>query len=147
MIISIIILSWNNNKHLNNCLKSIINQKNINEIKLEIIVVDNGSTETINFDNDFSPKLIKLARNLGFSEGMNIGYRNSSGDFVLMLNQDVVLDENYINKGLEIFLKNPRIAWAGGPVYKIQNEICTNKLEHSGYFLKKDFNLLFQKIL
>ena len=80
------------------CLNSLMPQTNKN---FEIIVVDNGST-------DGSPKylikkfpkinLIQNKKNLGYAEGNNIGVKNAKGSFILILNNDVVLDKNFLKE-------------------------------------------------
>ncbi len=99
MDFSIIIVNYNSDELLYNCVNSIIN--NINKIEFEIIVVDNSST-----DNSFTIcktitdkrlKLIESGGNLGFARANNLGVKESSGRILHFLNPDTELDENMVN--------------------------------------------------
>jgi len=75
---------------------------------LVLIVVDNGSTDgsadklrskldSVNSNSNINWKLEMLPANTGFAQGMNRGIDYSSGDYILTLNQDVVMDPDYIS--------------------------------------------------
>ena len=75
--------------------------KHIKDIELEIIIVDNNSNqlETLEYldildkeDNNF--KIVKLARNGGYSTAMNIGINYASNEFVLTHDNDIFVDVN-----------------------------------------------------
>ncbi|MCJ7804155.1 glycosyltransferase, partial [Patescibacteria group bacterium] len=93
--ISIIILSWNTKDLLKKCLKSI-------PFYAEIIIVDNGSTDgTIHFLNSLkwpNLKFIKNKSNLGFAKGNNQGIKAASGDLIMLLNSDTVVEKKTIEK-------------------------------------------------
>jgi len=83
--ISVIVVSFNTSKLLDTCL-TLLEAQRLGEYTMEIIVVDNGST-------DGSPdtvkkkhpdiKLVKLDENKGFAAANNIGIRVSAGRFIL----------------------------------------------------------------
>jgi len=79
-------------EHLRDCLESIQTQLHQD---CELIVVDNhsqdGSADWI-AENYPDIHLIRSEKNLGFSGGMNLGIRNAGGRYLLLLNQDIVLD-------------------------------------------------------
>jgi GT2 family glycosyltransferase len=58
--------------------------------KLEILVVDNGSTDgSAQLESEFpNARFIRLPRNFGLTKAMNIGVRASTGEFVLFLHED-----------------------------------------------------------
>lgn len=98
--------------------------KHIKDIKLEIIIVDNNSTQietlkaldVLEKEND-NVKTIKLARNGGYSTAMNIGMSYASYEFVLTFDNDVFVDDSanvhfvkmydLIEKNLEYGLISP----------------------------------------
>lgn len=100
MKISIIILSWNTKKLLRDCLKSLYTL-DPKPYTLELIVVDNGST-------DGSPemvakefkkvKLIRNKKNLGFAKGNNQGIKAAKGNYIMLLNSDTVIHKGAIKK-------------------------------------------------
>lgn len=99
-LISIIIVNWNGKNNLKDCFGSLFK---INYISYEVIVVDNGSKDgSVNYIKGVQKKhknviLIENSTNLGFAEGNNVGYTNySKGELVLLLNNDAIVDENFL---------------------------------------------------
>lgn len=89
MDLSIIIVSWNVKDKLNKCLSHLfLSQTNF---KFEIFVVDNGSSDgsAEMVAKDFPEvKLIRNDGNLGFAKANNQAFRQSVGEFILLLNPD-----------------------------------------------------------
>jgi hypothetical protein len=110
---SVIIVSWNVADSLERCIKSVLNTKYPD---LEIIVVDNASTDnSLQVIRKFrSIKLIKNLRNVGFPKSVNIGLRQSKGDYLAVLNPDTIVPENFFTSALRFFKDNPE-AWLMGP--------------------------------
>jgi len=94
MDLSIIFVNWNSVAFLRECLKSIYARPPA--FSLEVIVVDNDSPDKVIhvIRQDFPDvRIIESKVNLGFAGANNLGYRNSSGEFLLFLNPDTeVLD-------------------------------------------------------
>src|SRR4051795_2363519 len=92
--VSICIVSWNIKDLLRDCLNSL--KGNAGDVRYETIVVDNasadGSADMVRAEFPWV-KLIEPHANLGFGRANNLGYKNSTGRWVLLLNPDtVVLD-------------------------------------------------------
>ena len=95
-LISVVILNWNGEQILENCLLSLQGQT---YRPLEIIVVDNASTDnSVSLVKAKFPhvRLIVNERNLGFGGGNNIGIRVSRGRYVMILNNDAWLEPGCI---------------------------------------------------
>jgi GT2 family glycosyltransferase len=92
--ISIIIPVYNAWMFTKQCLEDL---DNLPKDLVEIIVVDNGSSdETINL----MPKgimVIKNSSNEGFAKACNKGFENSSGEYVIFLNNDIKVQSNKVN--------------------------------------------------
>jgi|SaaInlStandDraft_3_1057020.scaffolds.fasta_scaffold13077_3 GT2 family glycosyltransferase len=95
--ISIIIVTYNSESVIKECLESIKQYNDIGD-KLEVIIVDNSpifNIETfvndLNIDLDI--QLIHNPKNGGFGQGNNIGAKASSGDLLFILNPDTILVE------------------------------------------------------
>lgn len=93
--VSIIILNYNGAELTSNCLDSIYKQDYKN---FEIIIVDNGSTESTDKITKNFPgiKLIKSKVNLGYAEGNNLGFKRSKGELILFLNNDTIVSKNFL---------------------------------------------------
>ena len=102
--LSIIILNFNTYALTCACIRSIYNS-NLEDIDLEIILVDNGSTEeqSVPFTQIF-PKVVyvKSNDNLGFAKGNNLGISHASKTYILFLNSDtIVVDQDVFIKCLD----------------------------------------------
>ncbi|MFA5070133.1 MAG: glycosyltransferase family 2 protein [Patescibacteria group bacterium] len=115
--LSVIIVSWNTGRLIENCLKSIY--KTVSHIDFEIIVIDNNSSDNTvqmiekNFPNII---LIKNNSNLGFASANNQGIARAKGDFLLLLNPDTILLSNSIPPSLEELKKDHKIAVLGAKI-------------------------------
>ena len=104
-LISIIILNYNAGNLLLECVKSIINS---NYKKLEIIIVDNVSKDNSHkiCKKKFTDIiLIENKKNLGYCGGNNIGIEQANGEFIVILNPDVIVESNWLNELLIAFRK------------------------------------------
>lgn len=109
-VVSIVILTFNQVKYTKECVESI--RKHTPEPH-EIIFVDNGSTDgTVKWlrqivkDNP-EYKLIENKKNLGFSKGCNQGIEAAAGEYLLLLNNDVVVTEHWLSGMLECLNSAP----------------------------------------
>lgn len=87
--ISIIIVNWNTRDLLAECLESIVKHKG--NLKVEVIVVDNASTDgsTRMVRNNYPMvRLIENSNNVGFAAANNIGLAEGRGRYLLLLNSD-----------------------------------------------------------
>ena len=114
MDLSIIIVSFNTKSLLRDCLSSVFQQTK--GIKLEVIVVDNNST-------DGSPQmvqekfaqaaLIKNKKNLGFAKANNQGIGKAKGEYIFLLNSDTILKDNPFLKLKKFAQDHPRAGVIG----------------------------------
>lgn len=99
MDISVIILSYNVAPLLKDCLDSIL--KFTKDVKVEIIVVDNQSTDNsavIAKSYGKKIKFIQSTENGGFAKGNNLGIKVAKGKYILLLNPDTYFTENSLKK-------------------------------------------------
>ncbi len=117
MQLSIIIVNHNAEKFLEECLSSII--KNTQQVDFEIIVIDNNSKNSCAalIKNSFKQaSLIENKENLGFAKAVNQGMRFAKSEFILLLNNDVTVLPQSINKLLQFMESCPDAMAAGGKV-------------------------------
>lgn len=109
--ISIVIVNWNTKLHLIKCLKSI----KLQNINIQVIVVDNGSTDGSQeaIKKTFPwVKLIEIGENVGFPKGNNIGIKQSDGKYVLLLNPDTKLSEGNLEEMYRFMEENSEVGMA-----------------------------------
>jgi hypothetical protein len=85
-------------------------------VPFEIIVVDNASTDgTPEAIRNSFPEvhLIETGSNLGFAKGNNIGIGRSRGEYICLVNSDVVVSAGCFEKMLELMKANPDIGVMG----------------------------------
>jgi len=122
--VSAIIVNWNTKDLLLSCVRSLIT--NTHKVSLEIIVVDNdskdGSQEVLK-QHFPDVTLIQNKENLGFAKANNIGIRASSGKYICLVNSDVELKnecldkmKDYIDQHTEIGMLGPKIYYPDGKI-------------------------------
>jgi len=105
--ISVIIVNYNVKELLEQCIKSIFAASG--KLSVEVIVVDNnsfdGSAEFIRqkFPGDLRLKLIESPVNLGFAKANNLGAKEATGEYLLILNPDTILQEDTLDRSLEFY--------------------------------------------
>jgi len=146
-LVSVNLLTYNAQSLIEPCLNSVLEQTYPN---IEILVIDNASEDkTLEQvtrykiqETNFPIKIIKNKKNLGFAAGHNIGIKESRGEYILCLNQDVVLDKDFIKNAVEIMKIDRKIGAVQGKLYKakIQDScfIQTKILDTTGLVMFKN---------
>ena len=115
MDLSIIIVNYKTLELTFNCIDSII-KSNLKDIDYEVILIDNasndGSIEEIEAQFPHL-KIIKNVDNLGFSKANNQGIRASSGQTILLLNSDTIVDFDTLKESLAFLQKHKNIGALG----------------------------------
>ena len=96
--IAVVILNWNGKNLFDKFLPSVIQYSTTQNT--EIIIADNGSSDnSIKFLQEKYPsiKIIDLKTNSGFAEGYNQALKQVDADFLVLLNSDVKVTENWID--------------------------------------------------
>ena len=111
--VSVIIVNWNTEGLLRNCLRSIAGQTNISH---EVIVIDNASTDTsaLMVQAEF-PGVVLIANteNRGFAAANNQGLRLARGAHLLLLNPDTIVLDGAIDKMLLWLGQHPDVGCVG----------------------------------
>lgn len=144
--VSIIILNWNGKKMINNCLASLFNITDYPKDKLDIIVIDNGSTDG---SSDFIKMiyrdrvhLVNFKNNLGFIKGNNFGINYAinilNADFILLLNNDTeIIQKDWLLKLIEVAISDEQIGVVGPKLIFPNKKIqwCGRRREKNPLFL------------
>ena len=106
-LISVIIPTYNREKLIVKSIKSVLRQT---YSKIEIIVIDDGSTDNtekeINKLKDKRIKYVKLSKNLGAPYARNIGIKLAKGKYISFQDSDDIYHTNKLKKQMKNILKN-----------------------------------------
>lgn len=133
MKFSIIITCYNREKLISRCIRSALHQKNINRYDYEIIVVDDFSRDkSLEKIDEFDSliRIIKNKKNYGLAFSRNEGLKKAKGKFVVMLDSDDFLAENFLFiSGL--FLESNTWDAAATDYFKVNLKGVKIKKEHA----------------
>jgi GT2 family glycosyltransferase len=121
----LVILNWNRATDTIECLRS-VNQLSTTDCHLSVVVVDNASKDDsvkkiskLRSENR-NLELIVNKANLGFAGGNNVGIRYALGknaDYVMVLNNDTIVDKDLLLNLLKIIKNDPDIAAVSPKIY------------------------------
>lgn len=125
--LSIIIVNLNNKDLILDCIDSIQNEGS--GIDLEIIVVDNGSTDgSINALHKIQiPKskliIVENKKNLGYAKANNQGIKKAKGKYILLLNSDTIVKKEALGKLLRFAKETPDAGVVGTKLLNIDGSL------------------------
>ncbi len=109
-LVSIVMLSWNAPEYTKIALDSI---RRYTRGEYEVIIVDNGSgpetTEWLSTIDDPAVRVIFNATNRGYAGGNNDGMAAARGEYVVILNNDVVVTDGWLDGLLDAFERIPAL--------------------------------------
>ena len=129
---SIILINFNSAGYVRPCLEALRKQRFDGAV--EIIVVNHlatdGSLDILKQQRDIL--LIDPGRNLGFSGGNNLGIRRSFGKYILCLNFDCFVTEDFLQKIYDAFESRPEVGMISGKLRKMVDQEPTGHLDSTG---------------
>jgi GT2 family glycosyltransferase len=136
-MIGIVIPNLNGIKHLKICYESLAKQSFLD---FKILLIDNDSTdESVKFTRTYFPdiEIIENKSNYGFAKAVNIGITRFLGsgntDYILLLNNDIECDENFLLEMRNGFISED----IGSVACKMMNFYNRYKFDSAGDFVKK----------
>ena len=120
-LVSVIVPLYNGQKHL---LELIHSLKNQTYNKIEVIIVDNNSTDdSIVLLKSLSEKITPLniflnKKNEGYCGGCNEGIKHAKGDYLLFLSQDRIMNNDWIEKTVSMMNQDKKIGCIIGKVIR-----------------------------
>jgi N-acetylglucosaminyl-diphospho-decaprenol L-rhamnosyltransferase len=109
----IVIVTWNGRERLGSCLDHLARQ----EVPHRVIVVDNASTDgTAEMVRGSHPdvEVIEMDRNVGFGRAVNAGVAAGQGEAVVLVNDDVEVDANFLEAILAPLEQDPAVGMVAG---------------------------------
>lgn len=111
-LVSIIIPCFNHGQYLSEAIDSCLRQT---YSKIEIIIVDDGSTDnTRDVSKNYANVIYLYQKNKGLSAARNTGIKNSMGDFLVFLDADDLLFEDAVAYNIEYLIKETQLAFVSG---------------------------------
>jgi len=132
MKLSIIIVTYNSLNYLKACLTAIKNQTFKD---YEIIVIDNNSIDgsLALIKKDYPEiKTLKNVRNLGLCRANNQGIKLARGEYVLIMNPDVILENSTLTELIKIAEIKPRAGAIGPKLLRLINKQKSAIIDSSG---------------
>ena len=144
-LVTVAVVNWNGDQYIHRCLEYAFAQSHP---RLEVIVVDNGSTDgslaRIKATYGDRCRYIENSQNAGYSPAMNQAIEAASGEFMVQLNSDACLHQDFVTECLNKMEQDPRIGSVGGRVYQWDGDNFTDRLrkgEGGRYYFRKRFQV------
>jgi GT2 family glycosyltransferase len=136
-LVSIVIINFNSGKYIFNCIDKLKAQTYKN---IDIFVVDNCSTDGSSKELDAMSRKEGYhyrysQENWGSAKANNYGINNSHGEYVLMLNADIFLEPDYIDKCIKIFKEDSDV---GAVVGKFLSVFDHKIIDSAGVIIFKE---------
>lgn len=139
--LTVCIVTWNSEKYIRNCLKSLVKQSYTN---FDLLIIDNNSKDnTLQIVNEIAPfaQIIESKTNLGFCGGHNLGMKISKGEYYMPFNPDIVAEENFLLKMVEAIEMSDDITGSvSGKLLRYDPILNkkTNIIDSTGIYFKKN---------
>jgi len=128
--VTVVIVDYNGEKDTRECLSSLLEIRS-ESFTFSVVVVDNGSKEPLSIPPEKMPKdtaIVRSDANLGFTNGNNLGIsyaiEHHNPDFIVLLNNDTLVDPNFLEemlacakKGEHVGMVTPKIYFSPGREY------------------------------
>lgn len=117
-LLSIVIINYNTKHLLDGCIKSLLAQT---YKSLEIIFIDNKSEDgSCAFVQENFKEVIAVCNtdNIGYAPAGNQGIKLGKGEYIMLMNPDILFEPDYIEKCIKQMEKDQKIAAICGKIYK-----------------------------
>lgn len=136
--VSVVILNWNGVGMLRQFLPFVMNFSKSDSI--EICVADNNSTDNSCevIENEYPEiRLIRLDKNYGFAEGYNRALQQIDSEYVVLLNSDVEVTENWLMPMIDYMDNYPNVVACQPKIISFKNKEIFEYAGACGGFLDK----------
>jgi GT2 family glycosyltransferase len=119
--VDVVVVNWNGRRFLPRCLEALSRST----VAVKVIVVDNTSTDgSVEYLRAEHPEveMIALPENVGYAGGANVGIQATSGDYVMVMNPDVILDPAHLEVLRARLEAEPAVGAAQGKLLQIRPE-------------------------
>jgi GT2 family glycosyltransferase len=112
--LTLVVVNWNGKELLKDCIPSIYSSTR--RSSLQVIVVDNNSDDdSVSWchENHEEVEVIELSENRGFSGGNNVGLEKAEGRYVMLLNNDTIVQEAALDILVKYMDEHPEVGGCG----------------------------------
>ena len=141
MKLSILIVNYNSGALTHSCLESLF--KHELPTSTEVIVIDNASSDdSVGFLRSDWPEItvIANAHNRGLAAAVNQGLAEAKGEYVLLLNPDIIVFPGAVASLVTFMDSHPRAGIAGGQLLS-----PNGKLQHSAFRFYRPSTILYRR--
>jgi len=143
-LVTVNIVTWQAEEYLPKLLTALLEQT---YKKFSVLIIDNDSQDrTVSIIKENFPQLniIKNKTNIGFAKAHNQAINWTKSKYVLCLNQDVVLEKNFIKECVEFMEKNSDVSVINGKILKwdTQKQTPINKIDTAGLMVLKNHKVV-----
>lgn len=123
-LVSVVMSAYNSQKFISDSISSILNQTYDH---WELIIINDASLDnTLEIINQFSEKdprikIIDNKKNLGLTTSLNVGIRNSNGEFIARLDSDDIAEPSRLEKELDYLHAYPDVGLVGSGAHLINS--------------------------
>ena len=132
--VSVIVLNYNGKRFLDSCISALL-KTNYPSSCCEFVVVDNGSIDdSVSYIKKNFPyiKLLELGENYGFTVGNNKGEKATNGEFIVFLNNDTIVDKDWLLELVTTMLTDAKIGICGSKIAFMERP---NIVQYAGGYL------------
>ncbi len=136
MKLSIVVPAYNEQNYIRNCLGSILKERQNYLSEIEVIVVNNASTDSTE-EIAASYPWVRIVRepNKGLVNARKAGYLASTGDLVANVDADTILPTGWIKKVFEEFAADQELVALSGPFVIYDQPLKINLMVRTFYYL------------
>jgi len=114
VILSVIVVTYNSEEHIEKCLSFLNELKS--QFKIELVIIDNASQDLCleKIKKNFPQAIVKInEKNLGYAKAANLGILSAEGKYLLLINPDCDANSSEIVKLIDYLEANPKIGIVG----------------------------------
>lgn len=129
-LVSIVIINYNTAKVTINAIDNILKVNSYSPY--EILIIDNASEKADqdvikNFAESKSLPIKFMEENIGWSRGVNFGFSIAKGDLLLTINSDVMVEEGWLTKMVDLYLSENTIGAVNANIYEDGESIISTR--------------------
>jgi len=143
--VTICLVTYNGVKYLPHCLESVFKQSFKD---WQFLIMDNASkdrsAEIINELTKNEPRVVicpAQEKNIGFAGGYNTLIKKATGEYILLLNQDIILASDYLEKIVNFLDNDENSGSAIGKILRLTNGVKTSNIDTAGLNIFNSFRV------